>query len=38
VSEAIETALAGAAPGDLICVTGSLFIVAEAMEYFTERG
>ena len=38
VSEAIETALAGAAPDDLICVTGSLFIVAEAMEYFGERG
>lgn len=34
VSEAIEIALAGAVPGDLICVTGSLFIVAEAMEYF----
>ena len=38
VSEAIETALTGAAPDDLICVTGSLFIVAEAMEYFGERG
>lgn len=36
VSEAIEIALAGAMPGDLICVTGSLFIVAEAMEYFVE--
>ncbi|MCH8864432.1 MAG: bifunctional folylpolyglutamate synthase/dihydrofolate synthase [Chloroflexi bacterium] len=36
VSAAIEIALAGAAPGDLICVTGSLFIVAEAMEYFVE--
>lgn len=36
VSEAIEITLAGAAPGDLICVTGSLFIVAEAMEYFGE--
>jgi dihydrofolate synthase/folylpolyglutamate synthase len=36
VSEAIEIAVAGAAPGDLICVTGSLFIVAEAMEYFVE--
>jgi dihydrofolate synthase/folylpolyglutamate synthase len=34
VASAVEMAMAGAAPKDLICVTGSLFIVAEAMEYF----
>ncbi len=33
-ASAIATALARAKPGDLICATGSLFIVAEAMEYF----
>ena len=33
VAAAVELALARAAPGDLICATGSLFIVAEVMEY-----
>lgn len=33
VTSAVELALARAAPGDLICATGSLFIVAEVMEY-----
>ncbi|MBI2861615.1 MAG: bifunctional folylpolyglutamate synthase/dihydrofolate synthase [Chloroflexi bacterium] len=31
---ALEQALAIAEPGDLICVTGSLFLVAEARAYF----
>ncbi len=35
VTRAIDAALAGASEGDLVCVTGSLFIVAEALEYFS---
>lgn len=35
VGRAIDTALAGASEDDLVCVTGSLFIVAEALEYFS---
>ena len=38
VASAVELALARAAPGDLICATGSLFIVAEVMEYMSESG
>ena len=33
VSNAVEQALRSAWPHDLICVTGSLFVVAEAIEY-----
>ncbi len=33
VGSAVETALRGAGHGDLVCVTGSLFVVAEAIEY-----
>lgn len=32
VAEAVEAALATAADGDLVCITGSLFVVAEARE------
>ncbi len=37
VASAVDLALAKAAPADLICATGSLFIVAEVMEYMTAR-
>jgi len=37
VASAVELALSKAMPGDLICATGSLFIVAEVMEYMSER-
>ena len=33
VAEAVSRALALAGPRDLICATGSLFVVAEAIEY-----
>lgn len=33
VPEALEQALDGAGAGDLICATGSLFVVAEVIEY-----
>jgi len=36
VASAVELALNKAMPGDLICATGSLFIVAEVMEYMSE--
>jgi len=36
VASAVELALNKATPGDLICATGSLFIVAEVMEYMSE--
>lgn len=36
VPAAIQQALALARPNDLICVTGSLFVVAEAREYFID--
>ncbi|MFC1965127.1 bifunctional folylpolyglutamate synthase/dihydrofolate synthase [Chloroflexota bacterium] len=35
VTSAVEMALARAAPGDLICATGSIFIIAEVMEYMS---
>ena len=38
VASAVELALAQAKPADLICATGSLFIVAEVMEYMLQRG
>lgn len=37
VAEALERALALANPGDLICATGSLSVVAEAREAWAER-
>jgi len=37
ISAAVELALAGAKPADLICATGSLFVVAEVMEYMLKR-
>jgi dihydrofolate synthase/folylpolyglutamate synthase len=33
VPQAVESALAQAEPDDLICVLGSLFVVAEARAY-----
>ena len=33
VSDALDTALAHAGEGDLVCVTGSLYVVAEARAY-----
>jgi dihydrofolate synthase/folylpolyglutamate synthase len=38
VSEALSTALAQAKTGDLICVAGSLFVVAEAIEQANKLG
>jgi dihydrofolate synthase/folylpolyglutamate synthase len=37
VAYAVELALAKAMPHDLICATGSIFIVAEVMEYLQKR-
>jgi dihydrofolate synthase/folylpolyglutamate synthase len=37
VPQAIEAALANAQPNDLICVTGSIFTVADAQEYWFQR-
>jgi dihydrofolate synthase/folylpolyglutamate synthase len=37
VSGAIKEALRGASPSDLVLVTGSLFVVAEALDYFRRR-
>ncbi|MEA1958874.1 MAG: hypothetical protein U9N44_04275, partial [Chloroflexota bacterium] len=36
VIDAIERALSAAGPRDLICVTGSLFVAAEAIEYMKD--
>ena len=36
IPEALSQALLLASEGDLICVTGSLFIVAEALDYFSK--
>lgn len=36
VASAVELALAKATPTDLICATGSLFIIAEVMEYMAK--
>jgi len=36
VDSALELALEQATPGDLICATGSLFIVAEVMKYMSD--
>jgi dihydrofolate synthase/folylpolyglutamate synthase len=37
ISSALDFALAGAGPADLICVTGSLFLVADAREAWLRR-
>jgi dihydrofolate synthase/folylpolyglutamate synthase len=37
VPRALKAALAGALPSDLILATGSLFVVAEAIEYFRRK-
>ncbi len=37
VAAAVDQGLAIAKPNDLICATGSLFVVAEAIEYATRR-
>jgi len=37
VASAVERALSIAGPSDLICATGSLFLVAEVMEYMRKR-
>jgi dihydrofolate synthase/folylpolyglutamate synthase len=34
VTKAVELALEGARPADLICAAGSIFVIAEVMEYF----
>ncbi len=36
VSEAVKLALAKAKPADLICAAGSVFVIAEVMEYLKE--
>ena len=38
VASAVELALGKATPDDLICATGSLFIIPEVMEYMLKRG
>jgi len=38
VATAVELALTRAKPGDLICATGSIFIIAEVMEYLEKSG
>ncbi len=38
VAEAMDTALGHADGGDLVCVTGSLYVVAEAREYVLGEG
>ena len=38
VGEAIDTALGHASAGDLVCITGSLYVVAEAREYVLGEG
>ncbi|MBU2535620.1 MAG: bifunctional folylpolyglutamate synthase/dihydrofolate synthase [Chloroflexi bacterium] len=37
VASAVERALSIAGPSDLVCATGSLFLVAEVMEYMSTR-
>ncbi len=38
VAAAVELALAKAKPQDLICATGSIFVIAEVMEYLAKPG
>ncbi|KNZ69576.1 bifunctional folylpolyglutamate synthase/ dihydrofolate synthase [Thermincola ferriacetica] len=37
IHQAVDTAVKIAEPGDLVCITGSLYMVAEAREYFMEN-
>ena len=37
VTSAVELALAKAKPDDLICATGSIFVIAEVMEYMSKH-
>ena len=37
VPEAIEMAIRGVSREDLICVTGSFYVVGEALKYLQER-
>ena len=37
VASSIEIALAEATPEDLICATGSIFVIAEVLEYMTSK-
>jgi len=37
IQKAAETAIARAKPGDLVCITGSLYMVAEAREYLVRK-
>ena len=37
VGSAVETALSEASRGDLVCVTGSLFVVAEVIEHYEAK-
>ncbi|MFC2001168.1 bifunctional folylpolyglutamate synthase/dihydrofolate synthase [Chloroflexota bacterium] len=38
VASAVELALAQAKPADLICATGSIFVIAEVVEYMSKPG
>ena len=38
VPKAIEKALSIASESDVICIMGSLYVVAEAREYFSKHG
>ncbi|MFC2007590.1 bifunctional folylpolyglutamate synthase/dihydrofolate synthase [Chloroflexota bacterium] len=38
IASAVDLALGRAKPGDLICATGSIFVIAEVMEYLAEPG
>ncbi|HEY9774751.1 MAG TPA: Mur ligase family protein [Planktothrix sp.] len=37
VAEAVDTAISAASPGDIVCVTGSLYVVAEARHHLDRR-
>ncbi|ADG83392.1 bifunctional folylpolyglutamate synthase/dihydrofolate synthase [Thermincola potens] len=37
IHQAVDTAVKIAEPGDLVCITGSLYMVAEAREYFLKK-
>lgn len=37
VPEALEMAVRGVSREDLICVTGSFYVVGEALKYLSER-
>ena len=38
VAAAVDLALSKAKPDDLICTTGSIFVISEVMEYLAEPG